>query len=219
MAAGVSKPRHFPSPARAERPGLLLVGGQLSPDWLLDAYGHGIFPWPLYDGTLAWWSPDPRAVIEFDRFHVSRRLERTCRAGAFEITRDRAFDAVIEACGSVGDRCRGTWLTPPMLTAYKRLHRLGHAHSIEAWQDGELAGGVYGLALGGMYSAESMFYRRRDASKAALVALVRHLRERGYTLLDIQQLTPHTARLGASEIPRHEFLARVAEAVARNVAF
>ena len=212
-------PQFFPPPEHSDVSGLVGIGGELSTSWLLDAYRHGIFPWPLSDGTLAWWSPDPRAVIEFDRFHPSRRLLRTCRNGRFVITRDRDFAGVIRRCATCGDRPRGTWLSPAMQTAYMALHDLGVAHSVEAWQDGALAGGVYGVALGGYFAAESMFYSVRDASKVALVALVEQLRTSGFELLDIQQLTPHTARLGASLIPRGEFLSRLRAALAAPVDF
>jgi leucyl/phenylalanyl-tRNA---protein transferase len=212
---------YFPPAEDADPEGLVCFGGQLSPEWLLDAYRHGIFPWPItnFEAPLAWWSPDPRAVIEFDRFHVSRRLRRTCRSGKFETTRDNDFAGVIRGCAMAPSRMGQTWLTPEMIEAYIRLHRRGHAHSVEVWHQGELAGGVYGVAIGGLFAAESKFYRVRDASKVALARLVEHLGERGFTLLDIQQLTPHTARLGAVEIPRGQYLARLADAVDLPVTF
>ncbi len=191
----------------------------MSTDWLLDAYQHGIFPWPLSDGLLAWWSPDPRAVIEYADFRPSRRLLRTCRSGRFEVTRDRDFRGVIKGCATAQKRGDGTWLTPEMQEAYQRLHELGHAHSVEAWSAGTLVGGVYGIALAGYFAAESMFYQERDASKVALVVLVEHLRERGFPLLDIQQLTPHTARFGARTIPRADFLGRLIAALAAPAAW
>ena len=163
--------------------------------------------------SRVWWSPDPRALIEFDRFHVSRRLRRTCRSAKFEITRDVDFAGVIRGCAMAPSRLNQTWLTSEMIDAYIRLHKLGYAHSVEVWYQQELAAGVYGVAIGGLFAAESKFYRVRDASKVALVRLVEHLRSRGYTLLDIQQLTPHTARLGAAAIPRVEYLARLAVAI------
>jgi leucyl/phenylalanyl-tRNA---protein transferase len=212
---------HFPPAEDADPEGLVGFGGELSPEWLLDAYRHGIFPWPITDfaAPLAWWSPDPRAVIEFDRFHVSRRLRRTCRSAKFEVTRDVDFASVIRGCAMSPGRLNQTWLTPEMIDAYVRLHELGHAHSIEVWYQHELAGGVYGVAMGGMFAAESKFYRVRDASKVALVHLLEHLRNCGYTLLDIQQLTPHTARLGAVAIPRVKYLSRLAAAVGLPVTF
>lgn len=196
-----------------------MVGGQLTPDWLLDAYRHGIFPWPIHDDLLAWWSPDPRAVLEFDNLHVSRRLARTLRRARFEVTCDRDFAGVIHGCASAQDRLQHTWLTRDMQTAYLRLHRLGFAHSVEAWHQGHLAGGVYGVVLGAAFFAESMFYRVTDASKVALVHLIDHLRCRGYQLFDIQQLTPHTQRLGGSEIPRAAFLRRLQAALRAPVSF
>ena len=213
--------RHFPPAEEADPEGLVALGGNLSPEWLLDAYRHGIFPWPItdFEAPLAWWSPDPRAVIEFDRFHVSRRLRRTCRGGKFEVTRDLDFPGVIRGCAMAPDRLNQTWLTPEMIDAYIALHELGHAHSIEVWHQHELAGGIYGISIGGLFAAESKFYRVRDASKVALVHLVAHLREQGFVLLDIQQLTPHTARLGAMAIPRIEYLARLAKAIELAVCF
>jgi len=212
---------HFPPADRADAEGLIGFGGELSPEWLLDAYRHGIFPWPItdFEAPLAWWSPDPRAIIEFDRFHVSRRLRRTCRGAKFEITRDADFEGVIRGCAMAPSRRGQTWLTSEMIEAYVRLHRLGHAHSVEVWHQHELAGGVYGVAIGGLFAAESKFYRVRDASKVALVHLVEHLRSRGYALLDIQQLTPHTARFGAAAISRRDYLARLADAVQKPVKF
>lgn len=209
----------FPPVEQAHPSGVVAVGGKLNTSWLLDAYRHGIFPWPFSDGPLAWWSPDPRAVIEFGNLYVSRRLARTCRSGRFELTCDRAFDAVIHGCATANDRRGGTWLTPAMQAAYRKLHRDGHAHSIEVWKEGELAGGTYGVAIGASFSAESAFYRVRDASKVAVVCLVAHLRARGFELLDIQQLTPHSKSLGATEIPRHRFLARLAAAAGKAVTF
>jgi leucyl/phenylalanyl-tRNA---protein transferase len=212
---------HFPPAEDADPEGLVGFGGELSPEWLLDAYRHGIFPWPItdFEAPLAWWSPDPRAIIEFDRFHVSRRLRRTCRSSKFEVTRDVDFAGVIRGCAMAPGRLNETWLTPEMIDGYIRLHKLGYAHSIEVWHQHELAGGVYGVAIGGMFAAESKFYRVRDASKVALVRLVEHIAQRGYTLLDIQQLTPHTARLGAAAIPRTGYLARLAEAIKLPVTF
>lgn len=215
----LSAPEFFPSPDSASPEGLLSVGGRLSPEWLLDAYSHGIFPWPVSERLLAWWTPDPRAVLEPADLHVPRRLERTIRSGRFEVTADRAFGEVIEGCATANGRRRNTWITPSMQAAYRRLHELGHAHSVEVWRDGWLAGGTYGVALGAMFAAESMFYRESDASKVALVALVRHLGARGYTLLDIQQMTSNSARFGAREIPRAVFLARLARAIQQPVTF
>ncbi len=213
-----SASRFFPAAHTAGSDGLIAVGGSLTPDWLLDAYRHGIFPWPM-SGMLAWWSPDPRAVIEFADLNVSRRLQRTLDSNRFRVTCDHDFSGVIHGCATAQDRAHGTWLTTDLREAYIRLHRLGHAHSVEAWQGSHLVGGTYGLAIGGMLAAESMFYKVTDASKVALVRLVRHLQTRGYLLLDIQQLTSHTARFGATEIPRRHYLSRLRHALSLQITF
>jgi leucyl/phenylalanyl-tRNA---protein transferase len=207
--------RFFPPAENADAEGVVGFGGKLTPDWLLDAYQHGIFPWPTGDPSLPvpWCSPDPRAIIDFGQFHVPRRLAQTCRRGKFRVTFDTAFSAVIHGCATAGTRRGQTWLTAPMIRAYCQLFELGHGHSVEVWLDDQLAGGTYGLAIGGLFSAESMFYRVRDASKVALVELVERLRHRGYALMDIQQLTPHSAQFGAIEIPRDEYLRRLAAAL------
>jgi len=200
--------------------GLLAVGGNLSPDRLLDAYRHGIFPWPISDEEpLYWWSPHPRAIMPLDGFIASRRLLRRIRSGKFSGSINQAFRDVMEGCRSGPGREGGTWITDQMVSGYCRLHQLGHAHSVEVWCESQLVGGVYGVAIGGLFSAESMFYRFRDASKVALYYLVNHLNHRGYQLLDVQQWTPHTGRLGAIEIPRHEYLMRLDEAVKMPVTF
>lgn len=212
--------RYFPPAQRASPEGLVAVGGRLSTKWLLDAYRHGIFPWPsnAYEPML-WWSPDPRAILPLDGMYVSRRLERRLRSGEFQATCDTAFEQVIAACASGPGREGGTWITSAMIDAYTELHRLGHVHSVEVWREGELAGGVYGLAIGGLFAAESMFYRSRDGSKVALARLVSHLRTRGFQLLDVQQATPHTESLGVVEISRREYLRRLSEAVDAPVTF
>ena len=212
--------RFFPDAELADSDGLLALGGKLSPEWLLDAYQHGIFPWPLRaDAPVAWWSPDPRAILEPGALHVSRRLRRTLRSRHFRVTCDSDFPAVIHGCATAGGRKGQTWITPPMIEAYTRLFELGHAHSVEAWQEDRLVGGVYGVAIGGLFAAESKFYTVRDASKVALVHLVCHLKVRNYRLLDIQQLTPHMKRMGAVEIPRKAYLSRLAEVWDRPVTF
>ena len=213
--------RYFPPAEIAGPEGLLALGGRLTPQWLLDAYGHGIFPWPQSDADelLPWCSPDPRAIIEFDRFHVPRRLGRTCRSGRFEVTFDRDFAGVVRGCATADGRIGATWLTRRMIRAYSRMFELGHVHSVETWHEGQLAGGLYGVAIGGLFSAETMFHRVRDASKVALVHLVAHLKARGYRLLDIQQLTSATAQFGVIEIPRSDYLARLAEAMEASAEF
>ncbi len=180
------------------------MGGDLEPRTLLRAYRHGVFPW--YDASMpiCWWSPDPRAIIPLDGLHVSRRLERTLRSPRFRVTINRDFEAVIAGCAA--DRSDGTWLMPEMIVAYRRLHELGKAHSVEVWNGDWLVGGIYGVAIGGFFAGESMFHRQSDASKVALVRLVERLSECGYALFDIQFLTPHTRRMGGIEISREEYL-------------
>jgi leucyl/phenylalanyl-tRNA--protein transferase len=204
-------------PELADEFGLVAVGGDLGPARLLDAYRHGVFPWYDEQTPILWWSPDPRAVFELDRVHVPRRLLRTVRSGRFTVTVNRDFAAVIRACAV--RPVEGTWITAEMIEAYEDLHRLGYAHSIEAWHGDVLAGGVYGVAVAGFFAGESMFTRLRDGSKVALVALVERLRQRGFTLFDTQFVTEHTKRLGAVEISRAEYLARLREALARDVTF
>jgi leucyl/phenylalanyl-tRNA--protein transferase len=215
------KSKYFPPAELAGPEGVVLFGGRLTPEWLLDAYAHSIFPWPIFEGSdvVVWWSPDPRAIFELDRLRVSRRLQRTCQSGRFEVTFDRDFAGVIQGCATAQDRTNHTWLTPQLIAAYQRLHELGHAHSVEVWQEGELVGGTYGVALKGLFAGESMFYRQRDASKVALVHLADRLRQKGYVLFDIQQLTPHTKSLGAKEIPRSEYLDRLADALKLPIAW
>lgn len=217
-------PLYFPSPTESTPDGLVAVGGDLRPEQLLDAYRHGIFPWPVAgdlaeDEPMLWWSPDPRAILPLDGLHVSRRLRRRIRAGQFQATCDQAFDEVIQSCAVGPGREEGTWLTEEMIEAYTELYRLGHAHSVEVWHAGRLAGGTYGVAIGGVFAAESMFYRVRDASKTAIVHLAAHLAARGYRLLDIQQWTPHTGRLGAIEISRDQYLDRLEQYVDLPITF
>lgn len=206
----------FPHPRTADEHGLVAVGGDLRPERLLEAYRMGIFPWYDEGWPVLWWSPDPRAIFEIGGLRISRRLRRTIRSGRFQVTINQAFDAVIRGCA---DRPDGSWLTAEMIEAYIRLHRLGFAHSVETWYRGELAGGIYGVAIGGFFAGESMFYRVSDASKVALVHLAEHLQRRGFTLFDTQILNDHTARLGAVEIPRREYLARLRKALALKVSF
>lgn len=223
----MSTPKYFPPPDSTDADGFLGIGGKLTVDWLLDAYRHGIFPWPLSDGTLAWFSPDPRAIIEFADFHVPRRLRDTIRSGKFKTTIDRDFAGVMRGCGTAAGREGNTWITDEMLAAYVRLHRAGHAHSVETWLTDptgdpardRLVGGTYGVSIGGFFAAESMFYLEPDASKVALVRLVEHLVERDFALLDIQQMTPNSKRFGATEIRRKPYLKRAAAAVKLERAF
>lgn len=218
---GLPPSRYFPPAELADEMGLVGIGGYLTPEWLLDAYQHGIFPWPAGDDRwpIPWFSPDPRAILEFDRLHISRSLHRTLRKGRFDATCDRDFLGVIRACAQAPGRRGATWITPAMIHAYTQLHRLGYAHSVEVWLQGRLAGGVYGVSVGGMFSAESMFHEVADASKVALVYLVRHLQARGYQLLDVQELSPHLERMGAIAIPRKVYLQRLAQALTLSVTF
>ncbi len=205
----------FPDPRLAagsgRHAGLVAVGADLSVARLLLAYRSGLFPWS--DDPVTWWSPDPRAVFELDRFHVSRSLERTLRSGRFRITVNEAFREVMENCAAPRRGRESTWISDAFVEAYTQMHRAGHAHSLECWLGDELAGGVYGVAIGGLFAGESMFHRASDGSKVALAHLVERLRTRQYELFDIQMVTPITRRLGAVEIPRDEYLRRLARVV------
>jgi len=205
----------FPPVDRASPEGLLAVGGDLCPERLLEAYRHGIFPWYNDDQPILWWSPDPRAVLFPNKLHVPRSLKRTLRSNVFTVTLDIRFREVMEQCA--GPRLQypegGTWITGDMLDAYTRLHDLGYAHSVETWQDGRLVGGLYGVAMGGAFFAESMFTRVDDASKVVLVRLVRQLSAWDFRLIDCQQSSPHVMRFGAEEIPRSDFITHLTEAL------
>jgi leucyl/phenylalanyl-tRNA--protein transferase len=204
----------FPDPRRSEPDGLLAVGGDLSPERLLAAYQAGIFPWYGPDTPILWWSPDPRLVLEPDRLHVPRSLARTRRRAPYRLTADTAFDRVIQACAEAGRPGQdGTWITPAMVRAYRKLHELGLAHSFEAWEGEALVGGLYGVSLGAAFFGESMFATRPDASKLAFVESVEWLAGRGVRLIDCQVRTEHLARFGAEEWPRERFLAALAEAL------
>jgi leucyl/phenylalanyl-tRNA--protein transferase len=195
--------------------GLLAGGADLSPARLLDAYAHGIFPWFGDEDPLLWWSPDPRMVLFTSELHVSRSLRKTIRSGRFTVTLDRAFSDVMLGCAAPRDDGEGTWITTEMRAAYARLSAMGYAHSAEAWLDGTLAGGLYGVAIGRMFYGESMFARMPDASKVAFAILVRQLQRWGFPLIDCQMSTAHLASLGAREIPRRRFLAELGGAIAQ----
>jgi leucyl/phenylalanyl-tRNA--protein transferase len=201
----------MPDPRLALPNGLLAAGGDLAPGTVLAAYRSGIFPWPDHTGQLLWWSPDPRAVLLPERFHESRSLRRKRRRGVFEVTMNRACAEVLAGCA---DRPQGTWITAKMRSAYLELNRLGWVRSFEAWRDGRLVGGLYGVAIGGFFAAESMFHRDTDASKVALAELVERCRRVGASLIDVQFLTPHLASLGAGEMPRAQYLERLRTALA-----
>jgi leucyl/phenylalanyl-tRNA--protein transferase len=207
----------FPDPRSASADGLLAIGGDLSVPRLLLAYRSGIFPWTV--GPITWWSPDPRALIEFDRFHVPRSLAALLRKNVFEITIDRAFGEVIQACAAPAPARRSTWISPEFIQAYSQLHEAGHAHSLECRQGGELVGGIYGVSIGGFFAGESMFHRVGNASKVALYHLVQHLKARGFTLFDVQMLTPVTEQLGGITISRMEYLQRLGGAVEKTCQF
>jgi leucyl/phenylalanyl-tRNA--protein transferase len=207
---------HFPPADTATSEGLLAVGGDLRPERLLEAYRHGIFPWYDEDQPILWWSPDPRTVLFPDKLHISRSLKRSLRPGLFNVTLDWGFRDVMQHCA--GPRPQypdgGTWITAEILDAYGRLHELGYAHSVETWQEGRLVGGLYGVALGGAFFAESMFTHTSDASKVALVSLMRQLQTWGFRLMDCQESSPHVMALGAEAIPRRSFLDHLTAALA-----
>lgn len=192
--------------------GLLALGGDLSPERLLNAYRHGIFPWYSEGQPILWWSPDPRMVLRPDALNISRSLRKTLRKDALRITLDRDFAGVMAACAEPRADGLGTWITEDMTRAYQRLHELGYAHSVEAWQDDRLVGGLYGVALGKVFFGESMFTRVTDASKIAFAHLVRQLDHWGFTLIDCQVYTGHLASLGATPLPRTEFTAVLRQA-------
>jgi len=193
----------------------------IASDLLVSAYASGWFPMAVDGGEIRWYSPDPRAIIPLDAFHVPSRLARVIRSGAFRIEINRDFDEVIQACAAADrhDEEPGTWIDRTIMESYCALHRAGLAHSVEAWQDDRLAGGLYGVALGGAFFGESMFHHVTDASKVALAALVERLRTRGYRLLDIQWVTPHLERFGAIEIPRRAYLQKLEQAIGIDTGF
>lgn len=205
--------RHDPFPpverALRDPSGLLAAGADLSTPRLLEAYRQGIFPWSGDEEPLLWWSPDPRMVLMPPELHMSRSLRRAIRSGRFAVTIDKAFRAAMEGCAEPRGQRQGTWITARMIDAYGELAARGYAHSVEVWSGSELAGGVYGVAIGRMFYGESMFSRRPDASKVALVHLVRQLERWGFEMVDCQMSTAHLASLGAREIPRAEFLRRL----------
>jgi leucyl/phenylalanyl-tRNA--protein transferase len=206
----------FPDPEHCDHPdGLLAVGGGLEPDRLLNAYRSGVFPWYEPGGPILWWSPDPRAVLVPGHVHVSRRLARTLRQSRYRTTVDRDFDVVIDGCAAPRGRESGTWITPEMRQAYRRLHHLGHAHSLEVRrEDDAIVGGLYGVAVGAMFFAESKYHVERDASKIALVDLMSRLERRGFLLCDCQLWNPHLEQFGVRMIDRTDFLRLVRHATA-----
>ncbi|MHC4135446.1 MAG: leucyl/phenylalanyl-tRNA--protein transferase [Planctomycetota bacterium] len=203
----------FPPPEMATEQGLLAIGGDLLPERLLAAYARGIFPWPWYDDQpMLWWCPDPRFVLHPDELHVSESLAQRLRSGRFEVRLDTAFEHVMRGCATAKrPEGGGTWITDEMLEAYVAFHRLGYAHSAESWRDGTLVGGLYGVALGGVFFGESMFFRETDASKVAFAVLVRQLEAWSFRLVDCQLETAHLRRFGAHHVPRSHFLREVEE--------
>ena len=215
----------FPDARTADENGLVAIGGSMTPEALYDAYIHGIFPWPFSNSgfgppnQLGWFSPDPRGIFEFETFHIPKRLARTCRSGRFRLTINQDFRGVLRGCALTPYRDGVSWITPNLYQAYVRFHELGFAHSVEAWRDGRLVGGIYGVGINGLFAAESMFRVEPDASKVALVALTEHLKTRGYRLFDTQMVTPNTKRFGAVEISRDEYLRRLHDALQAPVSF
>jgi leucyl/phenylalanyl-tRNA--protein transferase len=206
-------PASLPDPAQAlpEPNGLLAAGGSLAPEWLLESYRRGIFPWFESGQPILWWSPDPRTVMTPDQLHVSRSLQKCIGRQQFEVTADTDFAGVITSCAAPRNYTDSTWITPEMQAAYTELHRLGWAHSFESSIDGLLVGGLYGIAIGRVFFGESMFASRSDASKVAFFHAVRFLSERGIELIDCQLPSAHLSRLGARTMPREAFLAALAQ--------
>ncbi|MDG1824479.1 MAG: leucyl/phenylalanyl-tRNA--protein transferase [Flavobacteriaceae bacterium] len=197
----------FPSPEQASAEGIVAVGGDLQPERVMLAYQKGIFPWFESDDFLLWWSPDPRMVLFPDRLKISKSMRTVLRKKQFEVTFNRAFDQVVEACAKVkrfGQN--GTWITPGLMEVYSTLHTQGHAHSVEVWEEGSLVGGLYGIDLGTVFCGESMFSKSSNASKVALISLVKELKKNKYELIDCQVPTQHLASMGAEPISRTEFL-------------
>ena len=197
----------FPSPEQASAEGIVAVGGDLQPERVMLAYRKGIFPWFESDDFLLWWSPDPRMVLFPDRLKISKSMRTVLRKKQFEVTFNKGFDQVVEACAKVkrfGQN--GTWITPGLMEVYSNLHTQGHAHSVEVWEEGSLVGGLYGIDLGTVFCGESMFSKSSNASKVALIYLVKELKKNKYELIDCQVPTQHLASMGAEPISRTEFL-------------
>lgn len=212
MVAILDERLWFPDPLRARGDGMVAIGGDLSVDRLVLAYSSGIFPWTV--NPITWWSPDPRGVFELENFHVSRSLQYELKRGRMEVTFDQAFEAVIRGCAEAPRDSDSTWITEEFIRAYIRLHQAGHAHSVEAWMNGELVGGLYGVAVGGLFAGESMFHRTSNASKVCVARLVERLKQRGFVLFDTQMVTSATVQLGAVEVRRSEYLKRLRAAMA-----
>ena len=206
----------FPPPHLARRDGLLAVGGDLSEKRLLLAYSMGIFPWFSDEDPVMWWSPDPRLVLYSGEIRVSKSLKRIIKKGLFHVTMDMAFDQVIATCAQIRlQNNEGTWIVKDMIDAYCKLHKSGFAHSVEAWYEGKLAGGLYGVSLGKCFFGESMFARMSNASKVAFVTLVKHLEALSFDIIDCQITTEHLIRFGARQIPRNIFLKQLEKSLNR----
>jgi leucyl/phenylalanyl-tRNA---protein transferase len=207
----------LPDPTRANREGIVALSRTMTPGLVLQAYRKGIFPWPIMQGVVPWASPDPRAIFPLNPVRAWPRHVRRAQKLAFQVSFDQAFREVIVACGDA--RAEGTWITPDILAAYNELHALGWAHSVDVWHEGQLVGGLYGLAVGSLFAGESMFHLRTGASKVAFAAAVDRLRERGFTLFDVQVMSPHLATLGCVEIRRADYLRQVEAAIAQPTRF
>ncbi len=218
MIPWIDRPEQLPPVEQAlQAPsGLLAASGELSVEWLLVAYRRGIFPWFNPGQPVLWWSPDPRMVLRPDQLHVPHSLVRTMRKNPYEIRTDTVFESVMRECAAPRRGADGTWIDERMIAAYSGLWRAGHAHSIEAWEQDELVGGLYGVAIGKAFFGESMFARRSDASKIAFVRLIRRLQTLGFGLIDCQMYTDHLARFGAAEIPRSMFLQQLDRAAGED---
>lgn len=215
MIPKLSAQLSFPNPRSSTPEGIVAFGGDLDPLRILTAYHLGIFPWFSPGDPILWWSPDPRLILELDEFKLSRSLRK--KMNHFEIRFDTAFSQVIRKCSQVPRRGQqGSWIVPEMIVAYEKLHAMGYAHSIEAYQDGELVGGLYGVSIGRVFCGESMFSQVSDASKVAFAVLIERLREWEYDFIDCQVPTEHLKSLGAKEIAREEFLARLNKALQRE---
>lgn len=206
----------FPPVSFAEKNGIIAVGGDLSPERLIKAYKNGIFPWFSEGDPIIWWSPDPRFVLFPEEIKISRSMKQEFRKGTFTITADKAFEHVIQECRKPRKHESGTWITDDIVKGYTALHKAGYAHSIEAWKDDQLAGGLYGVSLGGCFFGESMFTREPNASKAAFITLARRLAELNFDIIDCQVYTGHLESLGAIEIAREEFTAILAASLDRD---
>jgi leucyl/phenylalanyl-tRNA--protein transferase len=213
MLTKLNKQLLFPSTDTAliEPNGLLAFGGDLSPRRLILAYSSGIFPWYSQNEPIMWWSPNPRGILPLDNFNCSKSLKKFARNCDYQITINKAFDQVIDICATIPRNDSGTWITGDMINAYKKLHLLGHAHSIEVWSDNVLVGGLYGVIVGKVFCGESMFHKATNASKLAMLSLVEYLKYQGAEFIDCQMQNPHLASLGCIEVPRTKFLTILAE--------